>query len=646
MTKLEINLSSRRLFKTQFMYKYLKNLSVKRVLVFATIFFSTLIFAIILIYSSINVRANTRDDSKKIVDRYTNGYALQIEGLLNQAISITRTLAYSFIENKDTSLNEINPSNKRILDNALDLNKNFLSVWFDWEINTIDPSYEKGRVGNIMFRSSDGSYVFEREMLVDEKVNATYNQLKINAKEAIGEPYQDGITEGLAGILMVSPTVPIIQNGKFMGLTGVDLNMSYIQDIVKEIRPYKNSIAYLISPGNAIVAHTNPQMYQKSLIEVNPGHESIYSEALSTVKKGSTHSFIYKNDENENVYVSMYPLSIGLDNEVWILASETLLSDVLAKSNQIFYVTIVIGIIGITVLSLIIFSIIRSIAKRLRIAVGHALKISEGDLTNRIDIDGSNEIGTLAGSLNKMTTQLKKIVEGLTHSSDLINSAGTEIIEVSTRISQSASTQAASIEQVMASIEEMTSNIHNNSDNAKETESIAEKTLHGIRNGSSSAHTTADSINKISEKISIIHEISNQTNILALNAAVEAARAGENGKGFAVVANEVKKLAEKAQNAATEINVLSVEGVRISDMAEKELSTLLPEIEKTAQLVREIANANMEQSHGATEIQNVIQELNNIAQKNASVSESLNEKAIKLANESEQLQKLVGIFKI
>ena len=245
-----------------------------------------------------------------------------------------------------------------------------------------------------------------------------------------------------------------------------------------------------------------------------------------------------------------------------------------------------------------------------------------------------------------MALQLKNIVSGLTNSSELINSASSEIIDVSSKITKSSSNQAASVEQVMASIEEMTVNIQSNSDNAKATESIAKKVLVGIRNGSNSANTTVESINKIAERISIIHEISNQTNILALNAAVEAARAGENGKGFAVVANEVKKLAEKAQIAATEINVLSEEGVKVSDQAEKELSKLLPEIEKTAQLVQEIASANMEQTHGASEIQNVVQELNDIAQKNASVSESLNEKAVRLADESEQLQKLVGVFKI
>jgi len=632
------------------MYKYLQNFSVKNIVLFATIFFASLIFAIVMIYLSLNVRKNAQEDSKVIVDRYTESYAQNIEGLINEAMSITRTLAYTLIEHKDTSLLELHPKNMSILSNVLDKNPNFLQVWFDWDIQVIDPNYKTkyGRVGSAVYRDKNGEYVLNRHLkdTSDVELDNDYFIARKNRIEAVGEPYFDQITKDLDGVLMVSPTVPIVVNNEFLGWAGIDLDMGSIQSIVETIKPYKQSLAYLLSPGNAIIAHTDESLHEVSLLKINEDHATEYSAALSKIKQNQAYSFIYKNAKKEAIYVSMLPLKIGRDNEIWTLGTETPINAVTAKSIEMFKATMIIGFVGIALLGVVIYFILKSVTKRLTWAVDLSQKISEGDLTSRIEIKGKNEIGVLANSLNKMTIQLKNIINGLTSSSKSISLASMGITEVSSKIAKSSSSQAASVEEVMASIEEMTSNILSNSDNAKATEKIAEKALHGVQSGSNSANNTAESINKIAEKISIIHEISSQTNILALNAAVEAARAGDNGKGFAVVAAEVKKLAEKAQVAATEINELSEEGVQISDTAEKELSQLLPDIEKTTQLIKEIANANQEQSHGATEIQNVIQELNDIAQRNASVADDLNSKAQNLTNESKQLQELIKIFKV
>ncbi len=476
--------------------------------------------------------------------------------------------------------------------------------------------------------------------------DSPYYDKKNQTKEVVNEPYFDAITDALRGVLIVSTTTPLLIDGQFSGIMGVDLDMKKFQETVKKIKPYEESASYLISLGNIVVGHTNEEYYGKNFLELRPGFKTEYTNAIQQIKKGNAHSFIYENEQDEEIYVSIFPIIIGNDKETWALATETPISKVLEKSNSMFIYTIVIGLIGLAILYTIIYFILKSVTKRLLLAVNHSQKISEGDLTIKLDIEGKNEIGVLAVSLNKMADKLKDIISNVTNSSKTINSASSEITNVSSELSQSSSNQAASIEEVMASVEEMTSNIHNNSDNAKETETIAEKALKGVENGSNSANKTVISINKIADKINIIQEISHQTNILPLNAAVEAARAGDHGKGFAVVANEVKKLAEKAQVAATEINELSANGVQISDLAEKELSALLPDIEKTTQLVKEIANANLEQSHGATEIQNVIQQLNDIAQKNAAVSDSLNLKAQNLTNESKQLEEAIRIFKI
>ena len=274
-----------------------------------------------------------------------------------------------------------------------------------------------------------------------------------------------------------------------------------------------------------------------------------------------------------------------------------------------------------------------------------AQQISDGDLSSRIDKSSNDEIGQLAKSMNQMAVKLKKMIKKIDVSSVNMTNASDQISQYSSELSQDASGQAASAEEVMASIEEMSSNIHSNSENAMQTEKISNQTLIGVKNGSKSANQTLEAINQIAEKITIINDIAFQTNILSLNAAVEAARAGQYGKGFGVVAAEVNKLAERSKEAATSINELSAKGVSISRIAEKELATLVPEVEKTATLISEITNASTEQSHGADQIQNAVQTLTDIAQKNAAFSVELDDKAKILSKEADYLKTVIHFFK-
>ncbi len=194
-------------------------------------------------------------------------------------------------------------------------------------------------------------------------------------------------------------------------------------------------------------------------------------------------------------------------------------------------------------------------------------------------------------------------------------------------------------------MEEMGSNIKQNADNAQQTDKIATKSAKDAQESGKSVLEAVAAMKEIASKISIIEEIARQTNLLALNAAIEAARAGEHGKGFAVVAAEVRKLAERSQKAAGEINQLSGTTVKVSERAGEMLDKLVPDIQKTAELVQEITAASKEQDAGAEQINKALQQLEKVIQQNASAAEEMASTTDQLTSQSDQLVSALGFFR-
>ena len=237
------------------------------------------------------------------------------------------------------------------------------------------------------------------------------------------------------------------------------------------------------------------------------------------------------------------------------------------------------------------------------------------------------------------------IIKRIDTSSSEVRSGAEQISTSSIQLSQGASEQAASVEEVSSSLEEMTATIRQNAENARETEKIAIKIASDAKGGGETVKKTVTAMKNIAEKISIIQEIARQTNLLSLNASIEAARAGEHGKGFAVVASEVQKLAERSQNAAAEIRELSGSSVEVAEKAGEMLDKLVPDIQKTSELVAEINAASGEQANGIQQINSAVQQLNSVVQQNASASEELTATAEELSSQTVHMEDIINYLK-
>ena len=576
------------------------------------------------------------------------GYGEEIKVTLDQAMTITRTLAGMFEKATNYPVIPDREFLDSVLIDTLERNEELSGAWCTFpggRFDTREAEYMdtyKGAYRN-WYHRENGAIASSFAGEEDLKGQAWFEKPMAGDVETISEPYPweaNGKTFWLA-----STGYPIKKNGKNIGIVGVDFYLTDFQEIIGKIKPFETGFGIIMTNTGFIVAHPNTELVGKNITEFAP---SAYKDTLkNALASGTPLSFEALDPETgELEYMTFAPIQVGKTGESWSLAVAIPMDTVKGQANAIAMTSIVISVVAIVLLFVILLIIAHVISTPVKKGITLAETIAHGDLTRDIDVRQKDEIGVLADALRNMVARLKNVMGEVQGVTDNVASGSEELSASAEQLSQGATEQAASVEEISSSMEEMAANIRQNADNALQTEKISIKVAQDAQQTGKAVGETVSAMKHIAAKISVIEEIARNTNLLALNAAIEAARAGEAGKGFAVVAAEVRKLAENSGKAAAEISELSGTSVKKAETAGRMLADIVPDIQKTADLIQEISAAGKEQNAGAEQINQAIQQLDQVVQQNASASEEMAATSEELSSQAGQLQSAIAFFNL
>ncbi len=506
----------------------------------------------------------------------------------------------------------------------------------------LDKEAQKSRLEHIYICDNQGTLYLANGDII-EVSDREYYQSSIKGERHITEPYVDRVEN-----FSVSLTVPIYDYsenivGVLVGDFGGYVFCEYTEGIVIGETGY----CYIIGKTGDVVA-SNVKKFVR--------------EKLNTIKDAETNPILIPNAEVEKKSLQKNAIGTGewywddgriigaysnIPSTGWGIIVRAPIREFMDSVERLKFIIILVESILLILAVVIIFVSARKMTKPIEDMTNVVKDVAEGNLQTNFDkVKRNDEIGILANSLFRMVRKLRDIVSEINENSDNLLIASNQVNNTSLQLSAAASEQASSAEEVSSTMEEIVANVEQNTDNSRITSEKSTMVHSEVLDVNKKSMSAVDSSTTINNKISIIKDIANQTNILALNAAVEAARAGEHGKGFAVVAAEVRKLAELSKIAADEIIALSATTKSLSEEAGKSLSLIVPEIKDVAKLIENITIASLEQKTGVEQVNNAVLHLNQISQQNASTSEELSATAEQMTAQAERLREAIAYFKI
>lgn len=443
-----------------------------------------------------------------------------------------------------------------------------------------------------------------------------------------------------------SIAIPIVDaKGQVAGCLCTNVSLVTLSGIAQNIKIGEMGYGYIVDNSGTFAAHPNESFpMQKTLVALDSiGHTGL-KEIAAKMKDAEAGSVDAMDSSGRKQLHVFGPIP---HSPKWSLGIAVPHHEIYASVNKFFYFVVVSFLFVVLILVVALFFLTRGIIiiplKKLSAFIQ---EVAKGNLAMSISYSSKDEIGSMANDLVEMQLQLRDMATKISEGVEQIECGSSELSNAAEHISNGVSEQAASVEEVSASMEEMSATISQNTHNSQQTEHIAKKSSEHIKQVHVSMKQTVSSMKMIAERIAIVNDIAEKTDLLAINAAIEAARAGEKGKGFSVVAEEVRKLAEKTQNAAKEINLITSQSVQAAEEMGIMLENVIPDIIQTSELIKEIASASNEQSVGTNEINNAIISLNNVVQQNSASSEQLAASSKELHSHADALRKALTFFKL
>lgn len=597
-------------------------------------------------YSSLTLRSELISNSKENKANVALKYAGLIKAKMEEALDASRTFAQSLsaVYEQDGGLKIEREDVIAMGAELVKQNRDFLGLGILYKPNAFDNKDTE----YINKSGSDNEGVFAPYISLGENNKVVVETINLNEIppqqniEVVMDPYL--YTVQGTSILMITAVAPINYQSQHHGNIAIDIELSYIHSLItRDLDSSDQSQIMVISNSGIIAAHSTRQaeIAGKSISEIENNYFCPVDEQLKSIKQGDSQVKVHNNI----LYIEV-PINIGNTRTPWQVRIEVPMGQITSAATKSVFVQIFISIILLVATVLFVILYVKYSTKPLETFVGTIEEIANGKLYYQIEVKSSDEVGLIGRSLQKMTSIINKIVGQIHLSTREISEASNKVNLSAQKVASGANQQASSVEEISASIEQMLASINQNANNAKETQDKAILSVQEINSLSSSFDKTASYMYEVAEKIKIVNEIAFQTNILALNAAVEAARAGEHGRGFAVVANEVKKLAEKSIQAADQIDKLSNASVETTKNSVELLKKVIPIIQDTAHLVKEIAIASDEQNSGAEQINNSITELSQITIQNSEAADTLANNASLFEEHAKKLILAVSHFKL